>query len=160
MRHSRRVTGPLFALLLSGAVTGQPTIDEALVAAAATVMPSDLTEGDVRVVLQGGLWQGEPVAVAVSIPRQDEYLTLVFRLLPDGTYSAVDASRTVAFAAFGFFGWPRQEYERFETEPVSWQAAPNGDSLLRVRVSAWRDGQRYTVTGHYLVNARGEVFNP
>jgi hypothetical protein len=160
MRHSRRIAGFLFAALLSGAVAAQPTIEEALVAAAATVMPSDLTESDVRAALQKGLWQEEPVAVAVSIPRKDEYLTLVFRLLSDGAYSAVDASRTVAFAAFGFFGWPRQEYERFETEPVSWRATPDGGSLLRVRVSAWRDGQRYTVTGHYFVNAKGEVFNP
>jgi hypothetical protein len=160
MRHSRRIAGFVFAALLSGALVGQPTIDEALIAAATTVMPSDLMEGDVRAILQSGLWQEEPVAVAVSIPRQDECLTLVFRLLSDGTYSAVDASRTVAFAAFGFFGWPRQEYERFETEPVSWQATRNGNSLLRVRVRAWRDGQRYTATGHYLVNTEGEVFNP
>jgi hypothetical protein len=59
-----------------------------------------------------------------------------------------------------FFGWPRHEYERFETEPISWQPSGNGGSLLRVRTSAWRNGQRYTVTGHYFVNAKGEVFNP
>jgi hypothetical protein len=160
MRHSQRVAVFVFAALSSGAVAGQPTVDEALVTAAATVMPRDLTSDDIRAALQKGLWQVEPLAVAISIPRQHEYATFVFRRLSDGTYSAADASRTVAFAAFGYFGWPRDEYERFETEPVSWQTTQNGGSLLRVRVRAWRQGQRYSVTGHYLVNAQGEVTNP
>jgi hypothetical protein len=160
MRHSQRIAIFVLAALSAGTVAGQSAIDEALVAAAATVMPNDLTEDDVRAALQKGLWQGEPIAVAVSIPRQHEYATFVFRRLSDGTYSAADASRTVAFAAFGYFGWPSDEYERFETEPVSWQATQNGGSLLRVRVRAWRHGQRYTVTGHYLVSAQGEVSQP
>lgn len=160
MRHSQLMRLLLTAALSSAAVAGQPTIDQALMEAAATVTPSDLTESDVRAALQRGLWQEEPIAVAVSIPRQDEYMTLVFRLLSDGTYSAVDASRTVAYAAFGFFGWPRHEYERFETEPIGWRVTQDGGSLLRVRVSAWREGQRYTAAGHYLVDAEGRVFNP
>jgi hypothetical protein len=94
----------LIAALLFGPLAGQPIIDEALlVAAAARVMPSDLTGSEVRAALQKGLWQDEPIAVAVSIPRQDEYMTFVFRLRTDGTYSAVDASRTVVYAAFGIF---------------------------------------------------------
>lgn len=150
----------LVAAVLAQTADGQPIIDEELMTSAATVMPGDLVEDDIREALRNGLWQEGVVAVAVSIPRQDEYATFVFRRFSDGTYSAVDASRTVAYAAFGYFGWPADEYDRFETEPVSWQATANGNSLLRVRVRAWRDDQRYTVIGHYLVNAKGEVLQP
>lgn len=83
-------------------------------------------------------------------------MTFVFRRQPDGTYSAEDAS-WVARTAFGFWGFPREEIERFETEPIAWRLNQEQHLLVQIRTRGWRDGQRYTASGYYLVAPDGSV---
>ena len=135
-------------------------VDEALHSAARPLMPRDMTDAELTATLGGGLWRQDLNAVAVAWPEGMGYRTYVFVRQGDGSYAATNASRVVANAAFGYFGWPADEYERYETAPVDWRMTDNGHSLLYVRVRAWRQGQRYTVTGHYLVSPDGSVSAP
>ena len=138
----------------------RPLVDEALRSAARPLMPREMTDAELSAALSDGLWRQDLNAVAVARPEGPGYRTYVFVRQGDGSYAATNASRTVANAAFGYFGWPAAEYERYETEPVDWRMTDNGNSLLYVQVRAWRQGQRYTVTGHYLVGADGSVSAP
>jgi hypothetical protein len=145
-------------LLLSSALSGQPVIDEALLTAARSVIPSDLNENEIRAVLETGLWHDDSSAVAISIPRQNEYMTFVFRRQPDGALSAADVS-WVANTVFGAWGFPRDDIERFETKPVRWQSGNRGNLLLWIQTRGWRKGQRYTGTDVYLVFPDGTLTN-
>jgi hypothetical protein len=135
-------------------------VDEALLSAARPLLPREMTDAELSAALRDGLWRQDLHAVAVSRPEGMGYRTYVFVRQGDGSYAATNASSTVANAAFGYFGWPATEYERYETEPVDWRITDNGHSLLYVRVRAWRQGQRYTVIGHYLVGPDGSFTNP
>lgn len=145
-------------LLLSGALSGQPAIEKALLKAACIVISSDMNEDEIRSVLEAGLWSDDSSAVAISIPRQDEYMTFVFRLQPDGTFSATDVS-WIANTVFGAWGFPRDEIERFETKPVSWRSGNRGNLLLRIQTRGWREGRRYTGWDVYLVSPDGALTN-
>ena len=151
-----RVALFIVTALWLGAADGQPRVDDALVTAARTVMPDDLTDSQLREALEAALWHADPPAVAVSIPRGDEYKTFVFRRQPDDTYSAEDAS-WVAHTAFGFWGFPREEIESFETKPLAWRVNEGRHLLVQIRTRGWRNGQRYTASGYYLVSPDGRV---
>jgi len=145
------------AFLFSSAPNGQPAVDEALLTAATTVMPSELSEGEIRELLQAGVWH-DSSAVAISIARQNEYMTFIFRRQPDGSFSAQDVS-WIANTVFGVWGFPRMEIERFETKPLRWQAGSGGNLLLYAQTRGWREGQRYTGTDVYLVFPDGTLTN-
>ena len=155
---SRRVLCSIVALLIAGITNGQPAIDEALMSAAQSVMPAELSGDEIRAFLEGGLWLDDASAVALSIPREDEYMTFVFRSQPDGSYSAQDVS-WIANTVFGVWGYPRAEIERFETTPLRWELGREGNLLLYARTRGWRQGQRYTGTDVYLVFPDGTLTN-
>lgn len=83
-------------------------------------------------------------------------MTFVFRQQLDGTFSAVDAS-WVARTAFGFWGFRAEEIEKFETEPLRWHVNEGGHLMVQIRTRGWRNGQRYSASGYYLVSADGSV---
>jgi hypothetical protein len=142
--------------VFSAVANCQTQIEESLLGAALSVFPDDVSEDEAMTLLQSGLWHDDPTAVAVSIPRGNECLTFIFLSQPDGTYSAADAS-WVSGAAFGFWGFPREEIERFEIEPLSWSINHHGNLMVRIRTRGWREGQRYTASGAYLVSPDGSV---
>jgi hypothetical protein len=148
----------LSMLFFSRAVNSQPAIDKSLLSAAVTVMPSECAEGEIRGLLEAGVWHDDLSAVAISIPRKNEYMTFVFRRQPDGSFSGQDVS-WIANTVFGVWGFPRSEIERFETKPLKWQASLNGNLLLYVQTRGWREGQRYTGTDVYLVFPDGTLTN-
>lgn len=153
-------TSQLRTLTLSNSRRALVLVEDPLLAAARLLLPSEMTDADVSAVLRDGLWRQDLNAVAVSHPEGTEYRTYVFVRQGDGSYAATNASSTVANAASAYFGRPVTEFERYETEPVDWRIADNGQSLLYVEVRAWRQGQRYAVTGYYLVGPDGSVTNP
>ena len=151
-------TADLRSLNLSG--VRRAAVDEALKSAARSLLPPEMTDAELAATLSGGLWRDDLNALAVAMPDGAEYRIYAFVRLADGSFAATNASRVVAYAAFGYFGWPAAEYERYETEPLGWRITDNGNSLLYVRVRAWRQGQRYSIVGHYLVAADGSVSAP
>ena len=155
MQKARKILLSI-AALAAGTALGEPPVEEALVTSARSVMPGDLGDSEVRAMLESGVWREEPRAVALSIPRGAEYMTFVFRRQADGSYSAADAS-WVANTAFGFWGFPRDEIERFETEPLSWHLNDDGHLHVLIQTKGWREGQRYTARGYFLVAPDGTV---
>lgn len=131
-------------------------IDEALRETAIGLMPDELTAREIRRQLINGYWNADGTAVAVSLPRRDATLTYVFRRRPDGSYAGADVS-WIADDAFAFIGWPRGEYERFETEPVGWRQVGRDYLRLSIRTRAWHGGQRYTATSTLSVAGDGTV---
>ena len=129
--------------------------NEALLAAARSLMPPEMTDADVSLTLGGGLWRRDAGAVAVTLPRANGTLAFVFVRQLDGSFAATDATQVIARSAFGFFGWPEEEYERYEIELLDWTLRDGDPSLLRVQVRAWREGRRYTTGGQFLVGADG-----
>jgi hypothetical protein len=156
---------PCFIVLIlsvavySSSTNSQPVIEDALLDAAVSIMPSELTETEIRELLEAGVWNEGSFAVALSMPRVNEYLTFVFRLQPDGSYSAQDVS-WIANTVFGVWGYPRSEIERFETNPLRWGAGSREDViLLWAQTRGWREGQRYTGTDVYMVLPDGTLEN-
>jgi hypothetical protein len=129
----------------------------ALLAAALTVMPAGTVRAEVEAALAGGLWRQDLAAVAVTLPREDETLAYVFVRQADGSFAATDATRVISFAAFGYFGWPAEEYERFEIQPLGWEMREGGASMLRTQTQAWRQGQRYTTGDIFFVGPDASV---
>lgn len=131
-------------------------VDEALLTAARSSMPQEMTDAELSATLGGGRWRQDGEAVAVTLPRANGTLAFVFVRQPDGSFAATDATQVIARSAFGFFGWPAEEYERYEIEILDWPSP----SLLRAEVRAWRQGQRYTTGGQFLVFRDGSVSAP
>lgn len=157
-RAPLRVALILATALLPAPASSQPADDEALLTAARAILPSDLSEGEIRSALATGLWHDDPSAVAISVPRQNEYLTFVFRRQPDGAFSAEDVS-WAANTVFGVWGFRREEIERFETTPIGWRPGSGGNLLLVIQTRGWRAGQRYTGSDIYLVFPDGTMTN-
>jgi len=128
-----------------------------LVVAAQAIMPSGTALTEIGSALRGGVWRQDQAAVAVTLPRENETLVYVFVRQPDGSYAATDATRVISLAAFGFFGWPAEEFERFEIQPLDWAMREGGLSLLFTQVRAWREGQRYTSSDVFFVGADGSI---
>jgi hypothetical protein len=126
-------------------------------AAALAVMPQGTDQAEVVAALAAGLWRQDRAAVAVTLPRETETLAYVFVRQADGSFAATDATRVISRAAFGYFGWPAEEYERFEIQPLGWQMREGGQSLLRTQVQAWRQGQRYTAGDIFFVGPDATV---
>src|SRR5690606_33583976 len=108
---------------------------------------------------EAGVWNDDSSAVALSKQLEKGSLTFVFRLQPDGSYSAQDVS-WISNTVFGVWGYPRSEIERFETKPLRWQASSrDGILLLYAQTRGWRQGQRYTGTDVYMVFPDGTLTN-
>jgi hypothetical protein len=81
----------------------------------------------------------------------------VFLRQPDGTYQTADISKVEA-GNFGKLGLlPRTAYERFETTPEEWLRRDDGLFQVRIRTTAWRSGQRYTVNVPLIIKPDGIV---
>lgn len=104
-----------------------------------------------------GIWNDDRTAGAVSIPGDSRSNIYVLLLLPNGDHKTTDISR-IEDGLFAKLGTAeRSEYERYETTPIEWKTLEDGDFLLKVRLRAWRDGQRYTVSGPVIVRTDGSV---
>jgi hypothetical protein len=125
--------------------------------AALAVMPQGTGQAEVDAALAAGVWRQDRAAVAVTLPRENETLAYVFVRQADGSFAATDATRVISFAAFGYFGWPAEEYERFEIQPLGWEMREGGASMLRTQTQAWRQGQRYTTGDIFFVGPDASV---
>jgi hypothetical protein len=128
-----------------------------LLEAVRTIMPPGTDWAAVEAAIRGGVWRQDQAAVAVTLPRENETLVYVLVRQADGSYAATDATMVISRAAFGFFGWPAPEYERFEIQPLSWAMRDDGASLLLTQTRAWRDGQRYTAPDIFFVGPDSSV---
>ncbi len=81
----------------------------------------------------------------------------VLLMRPNGEYTIADISR-IQDGLFTKLGLAEPaDYERYETQPVEWITLEGGNLLLKVRLRAWRDGQRYTVSGPVIIRPDGSV---
>ena len=104
-----------------------------------------------------GTWNDDRTAAAVSIPSENRTGVYVMLVQPNGEHTTIDISRIEdgLFAKLGTAD--RAEYEKYETTPIEWTALEDGKLLLKVRLRAWRDGQRYTVSGPVIIRPDGSV---
>jgi len=104
-----------------------------------------------------GLWTDGRSAAAVSILA--EWGTGVYVVLSrkDEMPLVVNVTR-IGSALFTKLGLAaRSEYERYEIEPVECLEETDSRFMLSVRLRAWRDGQRYTVSAPAIVSADGSI---
>lgn len=134
-----------------------PEAGTGLVDAAMTVMPQGTGSAEVEAALAAGLWRQDQAAVAVTLPRENETLVYLLVRQADGSYAATEATSVISRAAFGFFGWPAEEYERFEIQPLGWVPRQDGSSMLRTQTRAWRQGQRYTADDVFFVGPDSSI---
>ena len=117
-------------------------------------------ESDIDLVTEArasGLWTDDGAAAAVSIPMDDRTGVYVLLMRPNGEYTIADISR-IQDGLFTKLGLAEPaDYERYETQPVEWITLEGGNLLLKVRLRAWRDGQRYTVSGPVIIRPDGSV---
>jgi hypothetical protein len=98
------------------------------------------------------------MAVFIFWDKQpDKPKLVVYARQPDGTDKMVDISRIedALFTKLGTAG--KEEYERYLITPMGWTDSPNGVDILTVRLQAWNQGQRYTVSGVVAVTNNGEI---
>ncbi len=142
--------------IAAGAFAGESRVDVTLLDAAQKALPQDIATNEMVRLLQGGLWNSNRTAVAVSFSRPRGSVIFVLLRQTNGTYLAVDASG-VEDGNFGKLGRGRADYDRFETTPVEWRYRDDGRFQVVMRTRAWRAGQRYTVAEHLLIARNGTV---
>jgi hypothetical protein len=148
----------LFLMFVTaGVFAAGSRVPEALFASARKALPQDITTNEMIRVLQGGLWNSNRTAVAVSFPRPKASVIFVFLQQTSGTYLAVDASG-VEGGNLGVLGSRgRKDYDRFETTPVEWLYRDDGRFQVAMRTRAWRAGLHYTVSEPLLISRSGIV---
>ncbi len=111
----------------------------------------------IHVAQSTGLWTQNRSAAAVSI--SDDWGTGVYVVLNRENDAPLVVNITrIGSALFIKLGLAdRTEYESYEIQPVEWLEETNARFILSVRLRAWRDGQRYTVSAPVVVNADGSV---
>lgn len=148
------------AITLSIASTAGHASDvstEKLKLAVLGVVGSDYEAETVDAAVANGLWDESRQALAMAIPGEDH--TGIFALMKQqsGEFAAVDVS-IIEKGLFRKLGLAdRSSYERYETVPVEWIPMANERQMLIVRLRAWKEGQRYTVTGPVVIEASGQV---
>ena len=111
----------------------------------------------IEIARSGGLWTKNKRAAAVSIVDDSGTHVYVVLIVPDSDFLVADIT-PIERGLFGKLGRAdRSEYERFETKPVEWLEETDDHFLLDVRLRAWRNGQRYTVSGPVIVKVDGLV---
>lgn len=148
--------GSVAFLVMGGTASAQGAIDGALLSAARGAVPAEFSDSDLEDMLEAGLQNPDGTALAVVIPRAEASLVLVFLWRSDGNVQAVDASR-VESANFGYFGRPRTDYERYETQPIEWRQRDDGRFQVVIQTRAWRMDQRHTAAEALLIDADGTV---
>ena len=153
-KRSVIVLVPLLALF--SATQAQQDLSSSLLAVARSVAPVEVEDSELAAAIESGLWNPDRSAIATVIPRSEASVILVYLRQSDGSFLATDASG-VESGNFGFFGRPRSDYERFETEPIEWRQRDDGRFQVVMRTRAWRMGQRYTVAEPLLIDPDGTV---
>ena len=104
-----------------------------------------------------GMWNDDRTAVAVSIPQENCTGVYVLLMRPNAEHTTADISRIEdgLFAKLGTAA--RSAYQKYETVPIEWTTLEDGNLLLMVRLQAWRDGQRFTVSGPVIIRPDGSV---
>lgn len=143
--------------LMTSASAGEVPIDAALLAAARVSMPGVTATNELVSILQGGLWNSNQTAVAVSVSRPEAQAIFVLFRQTNANYLAVDVSRVEAgnLGKLGLAG--RAGYDRVETTPTRWVYREDGRFQVIMRTRAWRAGKRYTVSEPLLINADGTI---
>ena len=117
-------------------------------------------ESDIDLIAEArasGLWTDDGTAAAVSIPMDNRTGVYVLLVRPNGEYTIADISR-IERGLFTTLGLATPaDYEKYETQPVEWITLEDGNLLLKVRLQAWRDGQRYTVSAPVIIRPDGSV---
>ena len=129
-----------------------------LMAALSYSAVAELADADlVAEAKEAGLWSHDKSFGAVSIAGISGTRVYVLLLQPSGEYVEIDVSRIEdgLFIKLGLA--ERAKYEKYETTPIEWHALEGGNMQLTVRLRAWRDGQRYTVTGPVVVRSDGSL---
>ena len=143
-------------LVLCSSALAQQDLSGVLFAAARTIAPVQIEDSELSAALEDGLWNPDRTAIAMAIPGAEASFILVLLRQPDGSFLATDASG-VEGGNFGYFGRPRADYERFETQPVEWRQRDDGRFQVVMRTRAWRMGQRYTAAEALLIDPDGTV---
>ena len=111
----------------------------------------------VQIAQSTGLWTEDRSAAALSIPADWGTALYVVLFRSDAKPLVVNISR-VGPALFLKLGLaPQSEYEKYEIQPVEWLEETESQVMLSVRLHAWRDGQRYTVSTPIAVDDEGFV---
>ena len=153
----RALLALLFALFTeTGTGAVEPPMEGTLLVAARNALPQGISTNEVIQVLKAGLWNTNRTALAVSLPRPNGSVVLVFLRQAQGSYLSVNASG-VEGGNFGKLGRDRADYERFETTPVEWRHRNDGLFQVVMRTRAWRAGRRYTVSEPLIIKADGTV---
>jgi hypothetical protein len=145
---------------MTSASAGEVPIDAALLAAARVSMPGVTATNELVSILQGGLWNSNQTAVAVSVSRPEAQAIFVFFRQTNANYLAVNVSRVEAgnlgnLGKLGLAG--RAGYDRVETTPTRWVYREDVRFQVIMRTRAWRAGKRYTVSEPLLINADGTI---
>jgi hypothetical protein len=78
-------------------------------------------------------------------------------LLPDQTIKTLDVTR-VESGLFGKLGVEgKSGYERYTVSLVRWAEGAQDNDILFVQLQAWKEGQRYTVSGPIAITDNGEI---
>ena len=121
------------------------------------VVGSDYDAETLGVAVADGLWDESKKAFAIAIPGKDHTRIFAFVIQQSGEFAAVDVS-PIEKGLFRKLGLADcSSYERYETVPVEWKPMENERQMLIVRLRAWKEGQRYTVTGPVVIEASGRV---
>lgn len=134
----------------------QSQAGSALVASARNALPPDLSTNAITKALDGGLWNSNRTALAISINRFPKPSVIyVFLRQTNGLFLASDVSGVEGgnFGVLGISG--RNGYDRFETTPVEWLHRDDGRFQVVMRTRAWKAGRRYTVSEKLLIAANG-----
>lgn len=155
----RRAANATFAVTVSSAAhtsDASAALDDSLRASARRALPAAITNAQLERRLRSALWNAERTAVCVSVARPKATLVYVFLKQPNGSYTAVDASR-VEGGNFGKLGLQPGSVERFETVPLRWSQRPDGTLELQVRTRSWRQGKRQSVAEPLVIRPDGTI---
>jgi len=153
----RALLALLFALFTeTGTGAVEPPMEGTLLFAARNALPQGTSANELSKVLKTGLWNTNRTALAVSLPRPNGSVVLVFLRRAQGSYLSVNASG-VEGGNFGKLGRDRADYERFETTPVEWRHRNDGLFQVVMRTRAWRAGRRFTVSEPLIIKPDGTV---
>lgn len=121
-----------------------------LIATSSVACATDVPDIDLIAEAEAsGTWNDDKSAVAISIPSENHTGIYVLLVQPNGDHTTIDISR-IEDGLFAKLGTAeRAEYD--------WKALEDGDLLLNMRLRAWRDGQRYTVSGPVIIRPDGSV---
>lgn len=109
----------------------------------------------INAAMANGLWTESRNAAAVVVHTKAGYVFVMLKI--SDNYLVVNVSPIVPalFAKLG--SADRAEYQKYTVEPVRWIRETGPTFVAELRLRAWRDDQRYSVTAPVVVNQDGTV---